>query len=165
VRRDESLQAADAISAALPIIERFARDGARRVAGWATIELDRAVQELTAGRASPTTRDLPDDTLLGAHCRLVKLGRGRPDLLLLEPTTEGRLAASLARFGEGPVVLYVIVPSDQFGELIRASVGGGLAFSAEADGPFGRQRLVAGGPPWGGHLCVAQSAVAATIEP
>jgi hypothetical protein len=165
VRRDESLQAAAAISAALPIIERFASDGARWITGWATVELDRAVQELTASPASPTTRDLPDDTLLGARCRLVTPGPGGRDLLLLEPATEGRLAASLARFGEGPVALYVLVPSHQFGEVIRASVGAGLVFSAEADGPFGRQRLVAGGPPWGAHLCVALSAGAATIEP
>ena len=162
---DTALHGTEAIAAALPIVERLTGNRARRVTGWATVELDRAVQELTASPASPTTRDLPDDTLLGACCRLVSLGPGERELLLLEPSTEGRVAASLARFGEGPVALYVIVPSHQFGEMIRASVGAGLVFSAEADGPFGRQRLVAGGPRWGAHLCVAQSTGAATIEP
>jgi hypothetical protein len=37
--------------------------------------------------------------------------------------------------------------------------------STEAAGPFGRQRLVAGGSPWGAYLCVAQSTGAATIGP
>lgn len=159
-RRDESLNGGAAIAAALPIVERVSGGDARRVTGWATVELDRAERDVAADFASSgpaTARDLPDDALLGAHCRLVTFGRGEGEILLLEPATEGRIAASLARFGEGPIAVYVVVPNARFGELVRDAGQAGLALSSEAAGPFGRQRLVAGGPPWGAHLCVARS--------
>lgn len=68
--------------------------------GWATVELDRAAAEL-AGLLVPgeTFRDAPDSELLGASCRI---GRAATSMIvLLEPSTEGRLAAALARHGEG----------------------------------------------------------------
>ena len=165
---DAALHGADAIAAALPVVERLTGNRARRVTGWATVELDRAEREVAAGFASSgqtSARDVADDALLGARCRLVSLGPGERQLLLLEPSTEGRIAASLARFGEGPVVVYLILAGEQFGELVMAAGTAGLLLSTEANGPFGRQRLVAGGSPWGAHLCVAQSTGAATIEP
>lgn len=162
----EALHGAEAIATELAIVERFSA-GARRVTGWATVELDRAAQEVAAGLGSgdPMCRDLPDDPLLGARCRLLSFGQGDRELLLLEPATEGRIAASLARYGEGPVVLYVVLAEQQFSELVRAAGPAGLVVLGEAPGPFGRQRLVAGGSPWGAHLCVALGAGAATIEP
>jgi hypothetical protein len=165
---DEMLHGAEAIAAALGIVERISGHDARRVTGWATVELDRAERDGPAGFApgrSTTVKDVPDDLLLGARCRLVGLGPGERELLLLEPATEGRIAASLARFGEGPVVLYLILAQEEFGQLVRAAGPAGLVLSTEAPGPFGPQRLVVGGSPWGAHLCVARSTGAATIEP
>src|SRR5215212_5081849 len=79
-----------------------------RVVGWATVELDRAEREIAAAvdAQNRTVSDLPDDALLGATGRLLELGDGR-ELVLLEPSTEGPLAAALARHGEGPLALYL----------------------------------------------------------
>lgn len=163
---DEPLHGSEAIAIPLAIVDRLSAGG-RRVTGWATVELDRAERELAAGSSLglAIARDVPDDELLGARCRLVTGGPTGRELLLLEPATEGRIAGSLARFGEGPVAVYVILDEEGFDELVRAAGPAGLVLSAEAAGPFGRQRLVAGGSPWGAHLCVAQQAEAATIEP
>jgi len=164
---DEALNGAEAIATALAIVERISGRGARRVTGWATVELDRAERNV-AGFASPgptRVRDVPDDALLGARCRLVTFGPAEPELLLLEPATEGRIAASLARFGEGPVVVYLLVPASSVRNVLRDLRDAGLVLSGEGAGPFGREWLVVGSPPWGAHLCVAQSAGAATIEP
>ena len=46
--------------------------------------------------------------MLGARCRLLHFSEGR-DVVLLEPSTEGRLAAALARYGEGILALYLLV--------------------------------------------------------
>ncbi|HEY0444472.1 MAG TPA: hypothetical protein VGC90_09635, partial [Candidatus Limnocylindrales bacterium] len=83
---------------------------AQTVSGWATVELDRAEAALSthASRSNPVRSALaPEDELLGARCRFVRVGDS--SLLLLEPSTEGRLAASLARFGEGPIALYAFI--------------------------------------------------------
>lgn len=165
---DEALNGAEAIASALAIIERISGRGARRISGWATVELDRAERDVAARFASlgqTRARDVPDDALLGARCRLVTFQPAERELLLLEPATEGRIAASLARFGEGPVVVYVLAPPSSLRNVLRDLRDAGLVLSGEGAGPFGRQRLVAGSPPWGAHLCVAQSAGAATIEP
>ncbi len=167
-RPETSIHGVEAIAAALKVIDRLAGREARRVIGSATVDMDRAERDLVASLGSSArtrSRNVPGDELLGARCRLVTSGSGKPEVLLLEPATEGRLAASLARFAEGPVAVYVIVPDPQFGDLVQSAGRAGLVLSTEAAGPFGRQRLVAGGPPWGAHLCVAKSAGAATIEP
>ena len=162
----------DAIEQALRVATGIAGAGARRIPGWATVELDRAARDLAVGVAV-RSRDLSDDTLLGARCRLVE-AENRDEVLLLEPATEGRLAASLARFGEGPVALYFLAPADRFGEVIEELGRSGLVMSAEAPGPFGRERLVAGAPPGRLHLLIGEDAAnppaspptgAATIEP
>ena len=91
---------------------------------WATVDLERVVAEIGAG---PVDRR-PRDATLGASVVLV---RRRPvPVALLEPDTEGRLAAMLARHGEGPVGVYAVragVPDAVFGDA----------------GPFGPQRLLA----------------------
>jgi GNAT superfamily N-acetyltransferase len=108
-----------------PAIDRLAALGAvapsgtRIVAvGWATVDTERV---LTTGMAdlgiaaSPSARfrPAPDDVTLGAFARRADLGDGV--LLLLEPRTEGRLAAGLARHGEGPLALYVTGPGSSAG--------------------------------------------------
>lgn len=81
--------------------------------------------------------------------------------MLLEPITEGRLAAALARFGEGPIAVYLRPPRPTPPPADR-DVHLGVA----ADGPFGRQALVVGGRSFGPHVvAVLDAAPADTIEP
>ena len=109
--------------------------------GWATVDGDRAEQEF--GQSfEPAARD----TLLGASARR---SRGqRPETVLLEPDTEGRLAGALARRGEGPVALYVAVP-DPASQ--AAHLGPGLSIR-EGAGPLGHEWLVLGPEPSGPFL-------------
>jgi hypothetical protein len=83
--------------------------------GWATVELDRAERELADALApelgepvrwAPAGRDLGP----GAAARRGPALDGLP-LILLEPDTEGRLAAILARHGEGVGAVYVRTPA------------------------------------------------------
>jgi hypothetical protein len=123
---------------------------------WATVDLDRAMADLA------TTGDaLPDDPLLGAAIRLVRRETG-PPIALAEPTTEGRLAASLARFGEGPAGRYVAAPNG-LPAAARELAARGVRVSRPADGPFGRSVLVLGGPVAGPHLVLVAPA-AGTID-
>jgi len=70
--------------------------------GWATVDLDRAASEL-AGLLRPGAAFEPvaRSEVLGASCRRGIAHDGSHWILLLEPDTEGRLAAFLARHGEG----------------------------------------------------------------
>jgi hypothetical protein len=127
--------------------------GVRAIAvGWATVDLDRATGELPAN--GDWTVDVGEpDALLGAAVRFVlpattstaSLG---PALLLLEPTTEGRLAGALAHRGEGPAVLYVSpVDGDLRSSLERLSSAG--IRTRLGRGPFGDAALVLGRPAFG----------------
>lgn len=116
--------------------------------GWATVDIDRADANVAAGvgaASSPAARD----GLLGATVRR-STGR-RPEQLLLEPDTEGRLAGALARYGEGPAVVYLRVPDL---EGIAAPLTTGLTglTTRRGDGPLGPARLILGGPPAGPFL-------------
>jgi hypothetical protein len=122
------------------------------VEGWATVDLDRAESNVPGSRS----REAADDELLGAHCRWLDLADGHA-ALLLEPSTEGRLAASLARFGEGPIALYLCAEA---GAPERA-IAAGFVLSAEAGGPLGPQRLVLGGSRWGPHVLLVDPATIA----
>jgi hypothetical protein len=154
---------------ALEVIDRLVGADALRVPGWATVELERAARDLGSGTAVQV-RDLPDDPLLGARCRVLAAEKGGA-ILLLEPTTEGRIAASLARYGEGYVATWIRLASDRYDNLVGSARREGLRLSSEAAGPFGRERLVLGGPAWGPHVLVAELGPAspvpgaATIEP
>jgi len=123
------------------------------VEGWATVDLDRAEFNVPGARS----RAVAEDELLGARCRWLDLSDGHA-ALLLEPSTEGRLAASLARFGEGPIALYLRAEAGAASRAIAA----GFALSSVAGGPLGRQRLVLGGPRWGPHVLLVEPA---TIGP
>jgi hypothetical protein len=124
--------------------------------GWATVELERAVAEL-ADRLVPGTafRPAPDSVLLGARCLVGDLADpvdGATRMVLLEPATEGRLAATLARHDEGWCASWVeATDADPAAAPTRAQPG-----------PFGPERLLAGGAMSGPHRLVVTPA---TIGP
>jgi hypothetical protein len=119
--------------------------------GWATVDLERAADEFE-GRW-PALRFIDadqSDRLLGAHLRVARAdvqlkGLEAIALVLLEPSTEGRVAASLARFGEGPTAVW-IAPELAVGDRVEPRT------SVPFDGPFGSERLVLGGPISGPHV-------------
>ena len=126
--------------------------------GRATVDVDRAEAEVGEVMAVRDISGADDDELLGARCRIITTGTG-DTIALLEPFTEGRLAAALARFGEGHVVDYVAAGRN----VVAAASAAGVVVSLAARGPFGRQRLVLGGPRWGPFVVIVERA--ATIQP
>jgi hypothetical protein len=130
------------------------RDIGGRVAavGWATVELDRGLLELSQALDLAAERFVPatQSPSLGARCLLARDGlEPGVAVILLEPSTEGRLAASLARRGEGPAAIWLEVarPSSTVVDLQRA----GVASSVERPGPLGAERLLLGGRIHGPH--------------
>ncbi len=103
------------------------------VTAWATVDIERAARELGGG---PGVASTGIDELLGAHVR----GLVGPDGagVLLEPATEGPLAAALARHGEGPLAIYLRADARAADRLRRA----GFRLSAPGSGPFGPERRV-----------------------
>lgn len=127
----------------------------RIVPGYATVELDRAEKELADAAGSShghSSADLGDDAALGARCRLLTFADGS-EIVLLEPATEGRLAAALARFGEAVAALYLI--ADRAAVLKLEHVG--FRLGTELVGPFGPQRLVVDGRRDSALIVVAPS--------
>ena len=116
---------------------------------WATVDRDRVVADLRL-----PVEHLADDRSLGASVGLVRPA-GQHPVAILEPLTEGRLAATLARDGEGPAGEYIEAPVglDTIG---GAATRAGLAVGRPADGPFGRSVLVLGGPVGGPHLVLVE---------
>jgi hypothetical protein len=128
--------------------------------GWATVELERAAEDLTAafdraGMPQPAWLPAPRDDLLGASTWVSREwwptwgADDPPAIVLLEPDTEGRLAATLARSGEGVGVVY-----------LAARAGGQPAavdparLGRPAPGPLGTGRTVLARPTWGPHVIV-----------
>jgi hypothetical protein len=149
--------------------------------GWCTVDLERTESELDpwlgprpVGQPPGTELDrdgLLGDEHLGARARL-REGAGLPGawMVLLEPSTEGRTAASLARDGEGPCALY-LRPAVGLDAWLDAAREAGITASARRDGPFGAQVLLAGSPA-GPHVIVTEgrtpvsaAAGAGTIAP
>ncbi|MES2210984.1 MAG: hypothetical protein V4515_12510 [Chloroflexota bacterium] len=122
----------------------------REVPGWATIDLDRAQTALSSTLGRPLSVSEAADDLLGASARHLRLADGQ-EVVLLEPSTEGRLAAALARHGEGIQVLYLLVGADG----LRLARDAGFALTDRRPGPFGSERLILGGPRWGPFLILA----------
>lgn len=90
--------------------------------GWATVDIDRASAELSDRVDDGGFADAERSAWLGARCR-----RGRATdsgaggwIVLLEPDTEGRLAAFLARHGEGWAATWVAAAD---AELARSRAG------------------------------------------
>ena len=160
--------------------------------GWATVDLERAAALLGEWPSpalgewpSPALGEWPSpapaDDLLGARAALVS---GTPSIVLLEPNTEGRIAASLVRHAEGPAAIYVGFDgrggfggsrgfdggsSHRFSAHLAALREQAVRFSAPASGPFGQAVAIAGGPAWGPHLVLVETDAAApgtaTIRP
>ncbi|MBA2380619.1 MAG: hypothetical protein H0V73_00780 [Chloroflexi bacterium] len=118
----------------------------------ATVDLERTLTDL--GLAAPDASAFVTDDLLGARILVVERPAG-PPLALAEPSTEGRLAATLARHGEGPAGWYVRTWAP-LAELRHQARTGGLAVSRTGDGPFGRQVLALDGIPFGRHLILVE---------
>ena len=117
--------------------------------GWATVDTERGTAELAEyGPFEPAA----DESILGARSVVGPPGPGDFRVAIVEPNTEGRLAATLARHDEGPAVLWV-----------AGTPGADLLLSTAAHGPFGSERLVLGGRLGGRHLIVVE-APAGTIE-
>lgn len=101
--------------------------------GWACVELERAQRELASLVADGLPfRDAPASVALGARCVVGRTGPS-PDALrivLLEPATEGRLAAYLARHGEGWAARWTATADGSIGLTLRS-------------GPLGPERVAA----------------------
>ena len=146
--------------------------GVRPVAvGWATVELERAELELSAALALSADGFGPaaSSIALGARCRIAPGALGDAlALVLLEPETEGRLAATLARLGEGPAVVWLVVAGCDTTDAGSATDAASATLrlfatmtAAVRPGPLGPERLVLGGPIHGPHhLLVARMVVA-----
>jgi hypothetical protein len=105
---------------------------------WATVDRDRA-----ASAAGGTADELPPDELLGAFATLIPSGDDEAPIVLLEPSTEGILAATLVRHGEGPAGRYVAVEDGgDWDRLGPSAAAAGITLSRAAEGPFGRSRLI-----------------------
>ncbi len=124
--------------------------------GWATVDLERTLAALTTalGVAVDAFVEAPESVALGARC-LVATGAlpGGVALAILEPSTEGRLATTLARLDEGPTIAW-------YAAIGAAPGGAGPARS----GPFGPERLVGGDPIHGPHRFLIEGAPG-TIAP
>jgi hypothetical protein len=130
----------------------FGQEAQRRILAiiWATVDRDRLLAESGWTR----TEDLPDDSILGASVALVR-PPSADAIAVVEPVTEGRLAATLARHGEGPAGEYVEapIPLDAIGP---AATAAGLLVGRPAGGPFGRSVIVVSGPVTGPHLILVE---------
>jgi hypothetical protein len=133
----------DALAMVAAEVSRTRPGSAPFAVGWATVELDRAASELASELGLLPSAFVPADEseTLGASCRVADaVLPGGPALAILEPSTEGRLAATLARLGEGPAAVWF--HADE--EIVAGT-------SATRPGPFGPERLLLGGPVHGPH--------------
>ena len=119
--------------------------------GWATVDLDRATRELATALglgAETAFRAAPRCAALGGACRVApSVLPGGGALVVLEPDSEGRLAASLARLDEGPVATWLACSTAGTQPPVgdRDPLGEGLTLSTESDGPLGPERLILDG--------------------
>lgn len=104
--------------------------------GWATVDAERLAAQL----GKPLIGEPQADPALGAAG--YRVASTNLPLVLLEPVTEGRIAAALARLGEGPVALYLegvtLPPTADATPLGNTGTGrqGRLLRPARPSGPF-----------------------------
>ena len=105
----ELLGAADAIRQQAVLADRSLAALQLEAVGWATVDAERARDELAmVAGGDATWHSVERESLLGASAwRCQPPPEDGVALLLLEPDTEGRLAAFLARFGEGVAAVYL----------------------------------------------------------
>jgi hypothetical protein len=127
--------------------------------GWATVELERAARELAARLpAGAAFVGAAPSIVLGARCLVASASHpGDPRLVLLEPSTEGRLAAALARHGEGWIVTWSAPPAPA-----AATAARGGAMITWRRGPLGDEALEPDAPAQGPYRVWL---AAATIGP
>ena len=135
--------------------------------GWATVELERAAADLDAaferaGMPQPAWTPAQREDLLGASAWVSRAwwptwgSDDPPAIVLLESDTEGRLAATLAKFGEGVGAVYVAPrPGDPPGQIHTARLG------RPTPGPIGNGRIVLARPAWGPNVIVLDRAARA----
>jgi hypothetical protein len=137
--KEEPLAWLGAGAGALPILAEI----------WATVDLERSVAGLRTATASAGANADPggsdplreaDDPLLGARVLVLTTDDGR-QIAVAEPSTEGRLAGTLARHGEGHVGAYLEAPVD-LGVVGARAAAAHVPLSRPAFGPFGRSVLV-----------------------
>ena len=124
----------------------------------ATVELERALRE--RGHAPDLAATAVADDLLGGRVVLLPAAAAdEPRIALAEPTTEGRLAASLARLDEGPAGSYMAIAGGLAAiRRLVAAAEGGVNVSRPAATPFGPGVLVLGGPLGGRSLILVDGA-------
>jgi hypothetical protein len=124
--------------------------------GWATVDAER-VTAAAAGSSQGRFEPAPDDVHLGSRSFLLhpRPGSSGPRTLVLEPSTEGRLAATLARVGEGPAVLYLKGGDDRLAAVEAFLRQAGTPASPLRRGPLGRSILLPGAAA-GPHLIVVE---------
>jgi hypothetical protein len=118
--------------------------------GWATVDIERAAAELSHLVAGGGFEPVERSTALGARClraRALDVSEGEW-IVVLEPDTEGRLAAFLARHAEGWAATW--------------EGAGGVALTGSRPGPLGPERLQPGQPMSGPFRLIT---TAATIDP
>jgi hypothetical protein len=121
---------------------------------WATVDLGRRLDG--PGLPLPTAEP-SDDPLLGAWVVVMAPDAEGSRLAIAEPNTEGRLAATLARHGEGLAGRYVAV-ADGLAIARSRAADAGIAVSRVEEGPFGPSMLVLIGPVSGPHLILCDPA-------
>lgn len=126
-----------------------ARAAAVLAVGWATVELERAARELGSAFDLEFV-EAPGSVHLGCACRRSVATVDGVHVVLMEPTTEGRLALTLARHGEGLAAAWI---RDEAGPVTPDR-----RVSAARPGPFGSERLVLGGPVSGPHHLLVRGA-------
>ncbi len=129
---------------------------------WATVELDRAADELDPWLLPADGRTDTQEPHLGARVR-VRATEALPGsaILLVEPSKEGRLAASLARDGEGPCALY-LCPPEGLDAWVEGARRRGVTVSGRRIGPLGPSVLVPGLAIAGPHIVVVHRREAAS---
>lgn len=134
--------------------------GAQQIAlGWATVDLDRAAVDLAAALGISADRfvDAPESSALGARCRVASdVLLEERSLVLLEPATEGRLTATLARHDEGPCAIWLAMAD--LPATTAAMRLEGIGTSVARRGPFGAERLVLDSAVDGPHRLLVEHA-------
>jgi hypothetical protein len=124
-----------------------------------TVDLERFLADVRTLRttADPDMVDAGDaveDPLLGARVLVLTTDDGQA-VAFAEPSTEGRLAAALARHGEAHVGTYLEAPFGLDVVAARAAAAN-VPLSRVETGPFGRSVLVLPGKLAGQHLILVE---------